>query len=143
MSVTRDHLILAGVCVVLTALALIYPVWPGTQLEENPGFLLVWLGILEIYDGFRRADLADERRAQLSGALSLLMGALLINAILFQSKALHLFIVIIFLIDAIRYVFGFVKKFRGNTRYGYELLSALASLIVVVFLFVYRNEQTP
>ncbi|MBS1976429.1 MAG: metallophosphoesterase [Bacteroidetes bacterium] len=143
MSITRDRLILAGVCVVLTALALIYPVWPGTQLEENLGFLLVWLGILEIYDGFRRADLADQRRAQLSGGLSLLMGALLINAILFQSAALHLFIVFIFMIDAIRYVASFIRKFRNSTRYGYELLSALASLVVVVFLFVYRDEQTP
>ena len=98
----RDRFAWAGICFLLAALAIVSPLWPGNTIEHLGG-LLIWTGIIEMFDGFKRLESVSVRSARFSGALSLLMGTLLINASLFQRNALVVFVIGVFIIDAIRY----------------------------------------
>ena len=110
----KDRLALAVICFLFACLAIFSPVWPGNSIAHYLGELLLWIGVLEIYDGFRRSAQASKNSAQISGALSLLMAALLINAALFQRSALVVFVMFVFTIDALRYLLSFWKAYRNK-----------------------------
>ena len=104
-----DRILLAFVCFFLATVALLTPVWSANNIESSLGGLLLCIGVIELIDAFKRPDRTSKISAQASGTLSLLMGVLLINAILFQSRALYVFVISIFVIDSIRYFLRFVN----------------------------------
>ena len=75
-----------------------------------------------------------------SGAITLLIGILLINAELFQRKPLVDFILTLFLIDAGRYLFLFFRDLRKGEFAWNELLSGLGNAAVVVFMVFFRGR---
>lgn len=135
-----DRWVTAAAMVFLAILALIYPVWPGTELEQNLGSLLVWAGIIEVYDGFRRAQKTSKNSAQVSGLFSMIMGGLLINADLFRTPALHLFVLIIFLLDCVRYLFRWIRAVRRQSFMWFDLLALSANFIIVILFLVFARE---
>lgn len=129
-----------GLCMILGGLALLAIVWPGNSIEHYLGELLIWSGLIELYDGFRRAERSSKSSAQWSGALSLLMAAILVNAILFQAKALYLFITVIFAIDAVRYVRNFFRSDKGTFLHRFFLAAGIGNLLLVGSLFLWESR---
>ena len=74
MAPTPRHIRGVGIALfILAALALITPLASQTA-TARVGMLLVAAGLLEVYDGFRRARDADARAAWSNGASTLLIG---------------------------------------------------------------------
>ena len=115
-------------------------IWPGSSLAQYVGELLLWVGVLEIYDGFRRPDKSSKNSAQRSGALSLLMAALLINEELFQRKALLFFIMGVFAIDALRYGVNFFKAWRNKKFYWVDLISGAGNILLVILMLLLQER---
>ncbi|HEV8514289.1 MAG TPA: metallophosphoesterase, partial [Cyclobacteriaceae bacterium] len=132
--------IATGLCLILAILSLIYPVWSATNLESNLGTLLIWLGIVELVDSFRRSIKGSKDAAQVSAALSLLMGILLFNAELFRHAALHLFLLIVFVVDMVRYILRMVRHRSNKNIFWVDLVGAVANLIVAVLMIVYKDD---
>jgi len=130
----------AGFCFFLAALALFAPVWPGNAIEHYLGELLVWASLVELYDGFKRTDGTSRISTRRSAALSLLMAVILINAILFQAKALYLFIIIVFGIDALRYLWIFIKARREHKHRWLDLAAGIGNLLLVSSLLLHEGQ---
>src|SRR5882672_8951386 len=112
-SLGRDRFGWAGLCFVCAALALIAPLRTGNTLEHI-GALLIVVGIIEILDGFKRIEGIAILMARVSGALSLLMATVLINAPLFQREALYIIVIGVFVLDGFLYLFNFFKAYRNK-----------------------------
>ena len=136
----KDRLVLAGLCFAFSALAFFAPVWPGNSIEPHLGGLLTWVAIIEIYDSFRRSIAASRKSAQKSGAFSLLMGFLLLNAELFQNKALYVFIIIVFVLDAGRYFYQFYKETRDTPFYWFNLVACIGNLLLLLALVLLESK---
>src|SRR5262245_19703520 len=100
----------AGLCFLVAVLSFIVPAWPGNEILHYIGKLLIWAGVVEIFDSSRGAERPSKSAAQWSGAISFLMAGLLVNSILLQPKALYTFITALFGINALHLVWLF---FRG------------------------------
>ena len=135
-----DRSIMAAACAVFAAFALFAPIWPGNSIEPHLGGLLLWIGILEIYDAFRRSDPESKKMARRSGILSLIIAIILINAELFQDNALFIFILILFIIDALRYLLKFIREYRAKRKFLYHLLVFAGYLLLVIFLLAYEEK---
>lgn len=133
-SMTRQQLGFAALAMVFAALCLVAPVWPDAPVEPRVGGFLVGAAILELIHGFRRATSPERRSAWLSGALSLILGFLLINAGLFRTSALVLFLAATFAVDTLRHAAEGVKAWRTGLRWNASVLSFLGN--GAVFLFV-------
>jgi uncharacterized membrane protein HdeD (DUF308 family) len=83
-SFLRQKYIFTGIGVLFCLLALMTPFWEIAEPASYVGGLLVWAGILEIIHGFRRVENMSRYSAWFSGTITMLIGMLLINAILFQ-----------------------------------------------------------
>ena len=132
--------ILAGVLLFLSLLAFLAPVWPGTSVENYLGGLLIWAGILEILHGFRRTQNKERRSAWYSGIFSLILAALLINAQLLMKKALYVFFLVVFALDACRYL---IKYFQGkNEGRGkwQDLAAASGNILLLLASIVFREK---
>ena len=136
----KDRLALAVICFVFAGLAIFSPVWPGNSIAHYLGELLLWIGVLEIYDGFRRSAQASKNSAQISGALSLLMAALLINAALFQRNALVVLVMSVFTIDALRYLLIFWKAYRNKKFNWFDLLAGIGNILLVLLMFLLEEK---
>jgi len=142
-TIPRDRWIRAGLCVALALLAFFSTAWPGTEVEHYLGELLIWAGVLEVYDTFRLSDVQDRRGARTGGVLSMLMGALLVNAILLRPQALYLMVTILFGIDAIHYVRYSLRAPRGTVRRWTNLAAGVGNVALVAALyFLQREGQT-
>lgn len=137
---TWDRLGWAGACFVLGALAWLAPVWPGNAIEHYLGQLLIWVSIIELIDGFKRSDWTSRISTRRSAALSLLMAVILINAILFQAKALYIFIIIVFAIDAVRYFWIFFKAWHANSHRWFDLAAGIGNILLVGSLFLLEGQ---
>ena len=93
---------LAAVTAALGGLALL-AVRSGAAPEPRVGALLVIAAALELFHGFRRATDAGQREAWMGGAITLLMGLLLLNAPDLAAGALVVFLGSGFVIDGIRH----------------------------------------
>jgi hypothetical protein len=100
----------------------------------------MWTGIIEIYDGFRRAEQASKSSAQFSGLLSLIMGVLLWNADLFRPGALHAFVLGIFIIDMLSYAIRFVRTLRQKSFGWFDLFAGVANLVIAALIIIYARE---
>lgn len=130
-----DRLSWAGICFVFATLALISTIWPGSSILNYIGDLLLWVGILEIYDAFKRSHSGARLSAQFSGALSLVMAVILINAALFREGALYIFVMAVFAVDTLRYLRLFFISERGATRRWIDLAAGIGNLLLLASLF--------
>ena len=138
--VTPDRWIWTGLCFMLAVLAVLSPAWPGNSIAHYLGELLVWVSLIEIYDGFRRVEPASKTSAQWSGALSLFMAAILLNKDLLQTRALYLFITILFAIDAVRYVWNFFRSEVSTTQHRIYLGAGIGNLLLVGSMFLWQSK---
>jgi uncharacterized membrane protein HdeD (DUF308 family)/predicted phosphodiesterase len=132
--------IFTGLGILLGALALLTPYWEVAEPASYVGGLLVWAAILEIIHGFRRAESNARMSAWVSGAITLVIGVLMINAILFQRQALVNFILALFVIDASRYLYSFYRNWRKGNRVWSTLISGLGNVIIVVLMFIFYGN---
>lgn len=135
-----DRWIWTGLCLVLGILSFLAPAWPGNAIEHYLGELLVWAGLIELYDMFRRSDASSRTGARRSALVSLLMAAILVNAILLQPKALYLFIIALFGIDAIRYVSSFMRTPKEKAGRWLILGAGLGNLLLVASMFFWQEK---
>lgn len=142
-TITRDRWIRAGFCVALSVLAFFATAWPGNEVEHYLGELLIWAGVIEMYDTFRLSDPKDRRGARVGGVLSLLMGALLVNAILLRPQALYLMVTILFAVDAARYLQRFLSAPKESFHRWANLAAGMGNLALVGSLyFLHIRGQT-
>jgi uncharacterized membrane protein HdeD (DUF308 family) len=85
---TVQRFVFTGLGVLLCILSLLTPFWEVAEPASYVGGLLVWAALLEILHGFKRAENQTRNSAWISGFITLLIGVLMINAILFQREAL-------------------------------------------------------
>ncbi|MBL8002078.1 MAG: metallophosphoesterase [Flavobacteriales bacterium] len=130
----RQALAFSGLAMVLAVLAMAAPLRSAAPVEPRVGGLLVWAAVLELVHGFRRATPADRRSAWLSGAVSLVVGLLLINAVLFRSSALVVLLAGTFALDALRHVGRGLQAHRQGLRYSAPALSFVGNAGLVLFL---------
>lgn len=141
MTLPHQKFVFTSIGIFLVVLALLMPVWDVAEPATYIGGLLVWSALLEILHGFRRAEVADRNSAWISGAITLVIGTLLINAILFNTTALIDFILGLFLIDALRYLYLFFRKKRTTGKNEWtSLLSALGNTAVFISIMYFRGK---
>lgn len=140
ISLPHQRFVFTGLGILLGVLALLEPFMNVTEPASYIGGLLVWAALLEILHGFRRAENNSRTSAWFSGAITLLIGILLINAILFQRKSLTELILVLFLIDAIRYLFFFFKSRSNGENKWSALLSGLGNATVVVLILIFKGK---
>lgn len=131
---TRQQLGFTALAVVFGALCLVAPIWPDAPVEPRVGGFLVWVAILELVHGFRRATRPERRSAWSSGALSLVLGILLINEGLFRTSALVLFLAITFAVDALRHATEGLKAWRHGTRWNASAIAFVGNSAVCLFV---------
>ncbi len=83
LTLIQQRYIFTGIGIFLGVLALLTPFWEVAEPASYVGGLLVLAALLEILHGFRRAEDHERSSAWFSGTITLLIGALMINAILF------------------------------------------------------------
>ena len=118
ITLPQQRIIFTAIGFLLGAMALLTPFWDVAEPPHYVGGLLIWAAILEIVHGFRRAESQSRMSAWFSGAITMLIGTLMINAQLFQRKPLIDFILALFLIEAIRYLFLFLDPVRKKKKHG-------------------------
>jgi 3',5'-cyclic AMP phosphodiesterase CpdA len=140
LSPNIQRFLFTGIGIFLGILSLFTPYWEVAEPASYVGGLLVWAAILEILHGFKRADSQARLSAWVSGAITLIIGVLMINAILFNRGALVNFILALFLIDAARYLYIFFKnKSKGVLTWG-ALLSGIGNILVVTLIFSFKGK---
>jgi len=137
--IAPDRWLWSVICTALAVLAFISPAWPGSAVEHYLGEVLIWAGLIELYDAFRRSEPAQRSAARWAGVISLLMAALLVNSMLLQPKALYLFIIILFAIDSIRYVKSFLLMKLGGTGRWFLLAAGIGNLLLVASMFLWED----
>lgn len=140
LTLPQQRFVFAGVGLALGVLAFLAPVLNVGEPAPYAGGLLFWAAVLEILHGFRRADRPARFSAWFSGAITLVIGTLLINADLFQRNWLVRMILFLFAIDAIRYLIVYFNNLRKGTRHWNDLLAALGNITVVVFILVFQGK---
>ena len=129
---------------VLAALALLAPL-ASEQATGRVGLLLVLAGLIEGYDGFRRARNADAWAAWQSAIITLLIGLLVLNANTFVSGAFVLLLGAWFLLDAVRHAVRGIRSIRGGPPLDPRawVLPLLGNLAVAVLVLVLRERVLP
>jgi len=103
-------------------LALLCPFSEG-EIRGRSGFLLVVTALPEMTHGFRRARWEDQKSAWASGAISMGLGMLLMNAPFFATRAIRLLIAGWFGIDVVR---NLVSALRPRTVWDARQTALLA-----------------
>ena len=125
---------------VLAVLAILSPWMARTAPAERVGVLLSLAAIIEVADGFRRTGSAAQRAAWFSGAITLAMGVLLINAPWVTGAGLILVLAGWFALDALRYIVAAVRQVRAGHTMWPSLLAMLGNLAVVLILLSLRGR---
>ena len=112
LTLLQQRYIFTGIGIFLGVLTLLTPFLDVAEPAEYVGGWLVWAALLEILHGFRCAENQARYSAWFSGAITLLIGILMINAELFQRQPLVDFILLLFLVDACRYLYLFFRDRR-------------------------------
>ena len=114
---------------ILAVLVLPAPLTEG-DAGARIGFLLSISALLEMTHGFRRAEYKDQKSAWISGAISLGLGTVLMNAPLFATEALRLFLAGWFGLDGLR---NLVAAVRGHDKYSFrsrDLFYAIVNMLI-------------
>jgi 3',5'-cyclic AMP phosphodiesterase CpdA len=139
-SFVQQRYIFTSIGILLAALTLRTPFGDIAEAAQFIGWLLVWAAILEIMHGFRRAARHARYSAWISGGITLAIGALLLNAALFQPEPLVDFIVGLLVLDALRYLYFFVRSDRSKHRVLTFLLPGLGNLIIVLLITIFEGR---
>ena len=141
VTLPRQRIIFTGIGLLLGALALLTPFWDVAEPPSYIGGLLIWAAILEIAHGFRRAENQSRISAWFSGGITMLIGTLMINAKLFQREPLVDFVLVLFLIDASRYLVLFFKSRQKEKKSTWNyLLSGIGNGVVVLLIILFRGK---
>lgn len=137
---TQQKFIFTGIGILLGVLSLLTPFWEIAEPASYVGGLLVWAAILEIIHGFRRAENPARNSAWVSGAITLMIGILMINALLFKTDALINFILLLFFLDTSRYLYVFLKKWRKGEHDWSSMLSAVGNGLVILLILLFKGK---
>lgn len=129
---------LAVVVALLGVLALVAPLRAAEQPLQRVGAALLIVGLLEIQHAVRRTGPTAMRRAVASGAITLLMALVVVNAPYVAGKALVILLAISFAADGIGYLKA-AWSASGRRERGLALLAALGTVLVVVLLAATRR----
>jgi uncharacterized membrane protein HdeD (DUF308 family)/3',5'-cyclic AMP phosphodiesterase CpdA len=134
---------LAGVLLALGGLAILAPLMAGVNAESRVGLLLLIAAVIELYHGFRRASEAGRKAAWQSGAVTGLMGVLVLNNETLIFSAFLLFLAAWFAFDAVRYVVWAVTG-KAATRGALAtwILPALGNAAVAILILV-QYQRAP
>ncbi len=135
-----QRFLFTGIGILLGVLSLLTPFWEVAEPASYVGGLLVWAAVLEILHGFKRAENQARFSAWISGAITLVIGVLMINALLFQHDALINFILFLFLFDAARYVYLFFKSKRKGIPGWRDLLPGIGNILVVAIIVLFKGK---
>jgi uncharacterized membrane protein HdeD (DUF308 family) len=130
---------LPAVTALLGVLALAAPLRDAEHPEFRVGALVALVGLLELLHAARRADAAATRRGFTSGALTLLMALLLINAPYLAGAAIILLLAAAFGIDAAGSAIAAWRATTARTR-RLSGLAAIGNLVVLGLLLTLRNS---
>lgn len=131
--------LLALVLTVLGLIAFFVAFRDEREVESGLGWLIIISGILEAYHGFRRSTPEQRELAWKSAGISVLMGVFLINAPLFISSALAIFVALIFLIDVFNYARYALKEKDPRAR-RLDWMAAAGNLAVLLLMLVLRER---
>ncbi len=115
-------------------LALLVPLWPELAPERRLGTLLIAAAAIEWYHGLRRAQPRERREAWTGGAVTFVMGLLLLNAPLLVGRAVVLLTAGWFAFDAARYLLEALGKRRRRESALWALGAAAGNLAVLLIL---------
>jgi uncharacterized membrane protein HdeD (DUF308 family) len=138
----RRHVRGVGIVLfVLAALALITPIAVGSAMARV-GLLLVMAGLLEVYDGFRRARDVDAKAAWVNGASTVVIGIVVLNSTTLVAEVFVLLLGAWFLFDAIRYARRGWAAVHGTTSLDVQawLLPLAGNLAVALAIFLLRER---
>lgn len=116
-------------------------IFSKAEIHGRLGVLLVMAAVIEIAHGLRRSDDASERKAWQHGAVSLLLGLLLINAPFLAGSALVLVLAVSFLVDGIRTLGQAVgrRELRTSSRW-LDLVGGLVYCLIAAVLVISIRE---
>ncbi|MFD1314373.1 metallophosphoesterase [Namhaeicola litoreus] len=140
-SFIQQRYIFTGIGILLAILALLIPFKDIADPVTYMGGLLIWAAILEILHGFRRSESQARLSAWFSGGITLLIGTLLINNLLFQTEPLVQFILLLFLIDGIRYFYIFLKNKKSGKPSTKYLLSGIGNILALLIILFFRHKN--
>lgn len=106
------------------------------------GMLLVLAGLLEVYDGFRRARDVDAKAAWFNGASTFVIGIAVLNSTTVVAEVFVILLGAWFLFDGLRYAKRGVDAWRGATSLETRawLLPLLGNLTVALSILVLRER---
>jgi hypothetical protein len=131
-----DRILMAALCLVFVLMALYSPLWAaGGTIESYLGGLLLWVGLLELYDSFRRSDIASKKSATGSGVFSLIISFILLGADDFRGKALFILVIVVFFLDAFRYFLKFINEYRNKKFFWMDLLASVGNILLLLILY--------
>ena len=126
---------LACFAAILAGVAAFAPIW-AAEPERVAGLALLAGAAAEAFQGFRRRTLDAQRNAWSSAAYTLLLGVLLLNAAWLAATALALFIVVPFVIEAMRYAALAFRQLRAGKSIAQPLGAAAWNLAVAAAIVV-------
>ena len=133
--------LLAAVLVVLGGLAILAPLMAGANAESRVGLVLIVAAVIELYHGFRRSSDGGRRAAWQSGAVTVLMGILILNSDTLIFSAFLLFLGGWFAFDAIRFLmWGIGNKASPRGALLTWILPALGNAAVATFILFQYNR---
>jgi uncharacterized membrane protein HdeD (DUF308 family)/3',5'-cyclic AMP phosphodiesterase CpdA len=133
---------LAAVVAGLGVLAALTPLVVSLDAASRVGVLLLLAGVIEIFQGFRRASDVARRGAWFGGGLTAGMGLLLVNAPFLAGAALIVFLIGTFAVDGVRYLAVAWRRYhRQQARVRrLEVLAAAGNLGIAAVLLVLRES---
>ncbi len=135
--------LLAAVLVVLGTLSILAPLMAGSNAESRVGLLLLIAAAVELYHGFRRSSAEGRRAAWQSGAVSVLMGMLILNSDSLIFSAFLLFLGGWFAVDAVRYImWGIGNQASPRGALLTWILPALGNTVVAIFI-LFQYSRAP
>jgi uncharacterized membrane protein HdeD (DUF308 family) len=138
----RRHVRGVGIALfILAALALVTPIAVGSAMGRV-GMLLVLAGLLEVYDGFRRARDVDAKAAWFNGASTVVIGIVVLNSTVLVAEVFVLLLGGWFLFDAIRHARRGWAAQHGTTSLAVRawLLPLAGNLTVALAIFLLRER---
>ena len=135
--------LLAAVLFVLGGLAILAPLLAGANAESRVGLLLILAALIELFHGFRRSSEEGRKAAWQSGAVTILMGFLVVNSDSLIFSAFLLFLGGWFAFDAVRYVVrGFREERSSRGALVTWVLPALGNAAVALFILI-QYQKAP
>jgi 3',5'-cyclic AMP phosphodiesterase CpdA len=125
----------------LAVAALLSPLW-AAEPERAAGLSLFAGAVAEIVQGFRRRTPAAQRNAWISGAYTLILGLLILNASWLAATALTIFVAVPFAADAIRYARMVVHQIIGGKSVGHAAGAAVWNVAVALAVLLTGRYAT-